>query len=149
MGDFPVSSFRLGETGLLRVLGELEKQIMEAIWGSGAVAIRDVWAALSRERDISFNAVMTVMNRLVEKGLLAREGQKGGYVYSAVYDRSEFLGHVSERVAQGLVEDFGEFAVPQFLKALETASPDLLAKLREALGEEGARSLDGADDSGE
>ena len=42
---------------------------MEILWAS-KTTIRDVQTIVSEEEPLSFNTVMTVMNRLIEKGSL-------------------------------------------------------------------------------
>ena len=73
----PISSFRLRERHLRRVLGDLEADVMEVLWRRGEASIREVWEELKRRRSITFNSIMTIMNRLVAKGLLRREDGRG------------------------------------------------------------------------
>ncbi|QIA27450.1 BlaI/MecI/CopY family transcriptional regulator [Thermaerobacter sp. PB12/4term] len=134
-GDHPIRIFRLGDQGLRRVLGELEATVMEVVWaGPGAVTIREVTERLSSSRQpLAFNTVMTVMNRLVAKGLLRRSGRKGSYTYRPAMDREAFLREVTRRVAAGLVQDFGSLAVSQFVDVLAEEAPDALAELEREL----------------
>jgi len=122
-----VLAFKLHERGLARVFGELEAEIMDAVWRSGSVTVGDVCVALGE--GANYKTVTTVMNRLVEKRVLVRERCSRAFVYRAVDSREDFLGRVSRRVAEGLVRDFGDVAVAQFVDAVDTIDPALLAKL--------------------
>lgn len=51
------------------VLGELELAVMRIAWSRPAVTVRDVLARLVKELSLAFTTVMTVMNRIVDKGL--------------------------------------------------------------------------------
>lgn len=130
----PIRTFRLGDQGLKRVLGELEAMVMEVVWASaGPVTIREVTERLRSHQPLAFNTVMTVMNRLVAKGLLKRSGRKGSYTYRPALEREAFLREVTRRVAAGLVQDFGTLAVSQFVDVLAEEAPDALAELEREL----------------
>lgn len=129
-----ISVFRLEGRGVVRVLGALEATIMGVVWGTaGPVTIRDVTSRLRRRRPWAFNTVMTVMNRLVDKGLLVRAGAKGSYTYQAAVGRDAFGRAVARQVADGLIRDFGKFAVTQFVEAAAEQDAAALAQLEAAL----------------
>jgi predicted transcriptional regulator len=126
----PVGTFRLQAEGLERVLGSIEAQVMEHVWAAAApVSIRAVHTALQPTRPRSFNTVVSVMNHLVDKGLLLRERARRGHVFRPAVTRDEFLRQVSRQVATGLIRDFGDLAVAQFLDALREHDPEALARL--------------------
>lgn len=55
----------------MRVLGELEAQVMHRIWArAGAVTVRDIVDDLQNDRPIAYTTVMTVMDNLRKKGCL-------------------------------------------------------------------------------
>lgn len=129
-----ISVFRLEGRGVGRVLGALEATIMGVVWdAAGPVTIRDVTSRLQRRRPWAFNTVMTVMNRLVDKGLLARTGVKGSHAYRAAVSRDAFAQSVTRHVATGLIREFGELAVTQFVEAAAREDAAALARLEDAL----------------
>ena len=65
---------------------------MAAVWSLGEGAVDDVRAELPRPRRSAYNTVQTVMNRLVERGLLERERRGRGFVYSAPMTRRRTCG---------------------------------------------------------
>jgi predicted transcriptional regulator len=121
-----------------RVLGPLETEVIEEVWRQGeTTTIRRVWDALRRQRPMSFNTVMTVMNRLAEKGILIRRGQTGSYRFFARVNREVFLAGVSKAIAAGLIRDFGDYAVAEFVAALREADPEKLEELRRTVAAAG------------
>src|SRR5579875_1376567 len=116
--------------GEQKYLGELQARIMEIVWSSGPVTVRDVLEDLAAERDLAYTTVMTVMTRLWEGGTLLRERVGKTYVYRAAGSREEFRASISGAIVQDLVADFGEMALAQFADALERADPARLARLR-------------------
>ena len=115
--SFSVISFRLNQEGLARVFGELEAQIMEAVWQLEEPTVQAVCDFLGPEHN--YKTVMTVMNRLVEKGALNRCRRSRAFVYQPGQSREAFLRRVSQAVMGGLVRDFGGLAVAQFVETLD------------------------------
>ena len=140
MDNERLHSFKLDHRGAARVFGELEATVMEAVWRLGEPTVADVCDALGP--DANYKTVMTVMNRLVAKGILARRRTGRAFLYSAVESREALMEHVSRRVVEGLLQDFGALAVAQFMDALDTVDPQLVAELQarvKARGESGGQ----------
>ncbi len=128
-GGGTVRAFRLGGTGLERVLGELEAAVMEAVWQRGEASVQEVCDTLGPEHN--YKTVMTVMNRLVEKRLLSRRKLSKAFLYSSLESRQDFLDRVSRTVVAGLVRDFGSSAITQFVDVVNEMAPEELAALEE------------------
>ncbi|MBI2755917.1 MAG: BlaI/MecI/CopY family transcriptional regulator [Chloroflexi bacterium] len=120
--------------GLDRLLGGLEREIMELLWLRGETSVRDVFEALnarrSEGRQLAYTTVMTVMARLADKGLLARHLVGKAHAYRVTCSRDMFLASASENLARQLVEDFGEAAIAGFVNVLQRVAPERLAALR-------------------
>ena len=134
---FRPKQLRLDEEGLSSVLGFLEAEIMEAVWRTGDTSVRAVREALAAKKEYSFNTIMTVMNRLVAKRLLAKRQQAGAFAYRAAVAREEFTREVSRSVASALVADGSLFQLAAFVEALRERSADDLKKLKEIIQQEG------------
>ena len=72
---------------------------MPAMWELGEATVEEVRRALPRGRKRAYTTLQTVMNRLVERGLLDRERRGRGYVYRARYNEAAF---VSRRIKDQL-----------------------------------------------
>lgn len=115
-------------------LGELEAEIMEAVWNLESASVRQILNRLKKKRDIAYTTVMTVMGRLCDKLILKRKfNGDGAYVYTAVQAKSNFLAAASKRAISGLLKEFGEVAVAQFVDAVESSSLKNLEEWREKL----------------
>lgn len=129
-----VHRFDLGKSGLRRVLGELQARIMEAVWRLETPTINDICAALGP--DVHYKTVMTVTNRLAEKGLLVRERTtQRAFAYRAAVDRDAFLSQVAASVANGLVAEFGRTALARLVDAAEQIDPSYLDELERLVRE--------------
>lgn len=120
---------RSGE-GIEKLLGELELEVMRVVWARPTVTVRDVLDTLSATRPLAYTTVMTVMSRLVDKGLLATEKQGKTYLYRAAQTAEEFKAQAVGRVVQSLLANFGgEMAISQFVEQLSAIDPDQLQQL--------------------
>ncbi|MEW6545580.1 MAG: BlaI/MecI/CopY family transcriptional regulator [Bacillota bacterium] len=120
--------FRPRETGLTKVLGELEAEVMEVAWRLGRVTVRDVLGHLAGKRPLAYTTVMTTMTRLAQKGLLEREQERNYYVYRPALTREDFMDRVARTVLDGLLE---EFARPVFSHLVERMGTEDEARLLE------------------
>lgn len=123
-----VQTFKLDRRGLARVFGELEAQIMDVVWKLGEPTVGDVCDHL--DAGCNYKTVMTVMNRLVDKGILSRRRVGRAYSYVPCESREAFLSRVSRNVMEGLLEDFGDVAIAQFITAVDRVDPTQLAELQ-------------------
>lgn len=123
-----IQAFKLDQRGLARVFGELEAAVMDAVWTLREATVADVCRRLGK--DDQYKTVMTVMNRLVRKGALSRRRESRAYLYSATEAREAFEAKLSRSVAEGLLRDYGDLAVAQFVDALDAVDPVLLERLQ-------------------
>ncbi|MBI3287728.1 MAG: BlaI/MecI/CopY family transcriptional regulator [Chloroflexi bacterium] len=129
--------FKLNRSGLSRILGELEARITEAVWDLEQPTVQDVCDRLGGKAN--YRTVMTVMNRLVKKGLLRRYKEGRAFRYVPSETREAFLESVSQQVVRGLLDDFGELALAQFVDVLDEIPAEQIEALRELIRRRGGR----------
>jgi predicted transcriptional regulator len=66
-------------TGKVLLLGPLEIRVMEVLWAAGESSVRDVVDKLDRK--LAYTTVMTTLDRLFKKGLLARQKTDRAFLY--------------------------------------------------------------------
>ena len=111
--------------------GPLESETLDAVWRAAKpVAVRDVVERLNEDRPepLAYTTVMTVMSRLAEKGILARQKAGRSYLYEASAPDAAGLA------VQGVLRAHGEAAVAHFVNEAQ-ADPTVLRKLRRLLAE--------------
>lgn len=117
-----------------KVLGELEAEIMETVWKFKNVSVRDVFDKLKKHRIVAYTTVMTIMGRLVNKGILKRKlDGSGAYIYTSSRSKEEFLAISSRRLIKSLINNFGEMAIAQFIGVIEDSNLKDLAKWQKKL----------------
>jgi predicted transcriptional regulator len=96
------SSRQILENGL----GALERDVMEIAWRRLEVSVRDACEQLGS--DVAYTTVMTTMDRLFKKGLLARRKVGRAFVYHAAATKTEMEGAVATELVQSLLQRDGE-----------------------------------------
>lgn len=103
-----------------KVLGELESEVMEIVWQSKEpVFVRTVTRSLQKKRPIAYTTVMTIMNRLVDKGLLHRQSEGRAYQYQHALSKDKFLTRISHQIIKNFISSFGDVAIAHFVSELE------------------------------
>ena len=118
--------------GVEKLLGELEGAIMDFLWARGEATGPEVVEELNRSRSLAYTTVLTVMGRLVEKGLLTQHkvGRPHPHLYRPAMSREAYTAEAASQIVHSLVEDFGDIALAQFSRELDSLDPARLASLR-------------------
>lgn len=115
---------RPSATAVDRLLGDLEAAVMRLMWARPAGTVRDILGDLTDAgRPLAYTTVMTVMGRLVGKGLLTRELTGKTHLYRAAMTEEEFLRGAAAEQVQALVDEFGDLAIAQILARVSDLSP--------------------------
>jgi len=130
-----VPDFKPSKEGLRQILGDLEADIMELVWARGQCTVRDVYEGLleSRERELAYTTVMTVMGRLADKALLLREVIGNTHVYMPVLQRQAYLARVVGEVLDALLMSHREQTISQLASRIKHVDQSELSRLEAAL----------------
>ena len=121
---------RLSADGLAKVLGDLESRVMRAVWAIGRpVPARAVHDRIVRTHRVAPLTVITVLNKLVAKGLLRRDKRDDLLHFSATLSESEFRAQASRRVMEGILSFGPEAVTSSFVDVLAERNPEQLAEL--------------------
>src|SRR5688572_1339232 len=121
---------RLSAEGLAKVLGDLEARVMRAMWRlNRPTAARLVHERVAQEHPVALHTVITVLNKLVAKGLLRREKVADVFHYEASLTEAEFLAQASRRVVEGILSLGPDAVAASFVDVLAERDPVRLAEL--------------------
>jgi predicted transcriptional regulator len=81
-------------------LGEQELEILRYVAEHAPISVREVASRFGDSHRLARTTILTVMERLRNKGYLTRRKREGVYVYAPVFPQGQLL--------QGLVRDFVE-----------------------------------------
>ena len=101
-GPFLFWGFKSSHEMLENSLGALERDVMAIAWDRGEISVRDACARLGSA--VAYTTVMTTMDRLFKKRLLARRKVGRAFVYRAAATRDELEGAVAAELMQSLVQ---------------------------------------------
>jgi predicted transcriptional regulator len=121
---------RLSATGLGKVLGDLEARIMRAVWDLGRPAsARLIHERVADDHDVALLTVITVLNKLVEKGLLSRAKRDDLLHFEPRLSEEAFMAHASRRVVEGILSFDADVMAASFVDVLAERDPEKLAEL--------------------
>lgn len=128
-----IKNFKYDEVGLHRFFGPLEANIMEYLWDKDEQSIKAVQQSLELDKPINFNTVMTVMNRLVEKGILEKRSEGRLSLFRPVQSKEEFFEEQSKKLTENLLDEFGGAVISHMLDAMKDADQGLIEKLEQKI----------------
>jgi predicted transcriptional regulator len=128
-----IKNFRYDQVGLNRFFGPLEAKIMEILWNGNEMSIKEVQQTIEKEKEINFNTVMTVMNRLVEKNILQKRLEGRTSFYKPIKTKEEFIDEQSRKLTENLLDEFGGVVVNHMLDTLHEVDQSLIEKLEQKL----------------
>jgi predicted transcriptional regulator len=114
-----------------------ESQVMEALWRKSPLSPEDIIAATAKANDWGPGTVRTLITRLLHKGALSGAREEGGYFYTPLISREDYVQSESQMLLDRL---FGGQVAPLVAhfashRKLTTADIKKLRKLIEELEE--------------
>jgi predicted transcriptional regulator len=110
--------------------GALEKEIMDVLWASEEATVSEVNDLLTAPR--AHNTVMTVLDRLHEKGLVCREKRGRAWVYKASVLPEEIVGRrLGDLLQEG--EGVSNALLLAFVDRTERVAPQVLDRLAQLI----------------
>jgi predicted transcriptional regulator len=111
-------------------LGELESAILGVLWDGGTkLSVRRVQECLERDQAPAYTTVMTVLDRMFDKGLVARQKDGKAFVYWPTFTREAYLGEQAARMLTELEVPVQRDVLMAFLDSAEHADPAVLDEL--------------------
>jgi BlaI family transcriptional regulator, penicillinase repressor len=108
--------------------GELQLQVMSAVWRLGSPTVEQVRSALPSRYRGAYNTIQTILNRLVERGMLTRRKVGLAFEYRARLSEAEYLSRSISQTLAGASMDARQAALAQLIGGLKDAE---LTELRQ------------------
>jgi len=103
------------------ITGELQTQVMSALWRLGSGTVEQVRTALPRRYRGAYNTVQTVLNRLAERGLLSRHRSGNAFEYRPVMSEAEYLTRSISQTLAAASMDARQAALARLIGGLDKA----------------------------
>lgn len=109
--------------------GELQTQIMSTIWRLGSGTVEDIRDALPGRYRGAYTTIQTVLNRLADRGLLARERHGRSFTYTPSVSEADYLSRSISRALAGASSDTRQIVLAQLYGQLDASELGELAEL--------------------
>lgn len=103
--------------------GELE--VLKILWERGPATVREVHDALNAERPRAYTSVMSLMNVMAEKGLVARHPKGRAFEYEAIAEREATLAGMVGDLLSRAFEGSASLLVAQLLEQSQPTTDEL------------------------
>jgi predicted transcriptional regulator len=136
------TEFKPHEESLTKVLGDLEADVMEALWNLQEAQVRDIHKEISQKRKVAVTTVATILDRLHEKGFVGRTLKKSRsvyYEYRPLITREQLENTVVRDVLKGLFETFSEPVVSYLVDSSGLEDAKKIEEFRQNLENIGKR----------
>ena len=115
--------------------GELQTQIMTALWRLGGGTVEQVRSALPPRYRGAYNTIQTVLNRLAERGLLTRQRTGNAIEYRPAVSEAEYLSSSISQTLAAASMDARQTALALLIGGLGKDELADLQQLAKQLGE--------------
>ena len=112
--------FKSSREFLEKSLGSLERELMTLAWAHTEITVRGACDALGS--GVAYTTVMTAMDRLFKKGLLARRKAGRAFVYQATATRAEIDDAVASEIVHSLLHRENGEALPILSSLVDAVS---------------------------
>jgi predicted transcriptional regulator len=116
------------------IQGELQTQLMSALWRLGSGSVEDIRQELPPRYRGAYTTVQTVLNRLAERGLLARSKDGRNIVYRPTVSEAQYLSQTIRNTLAGASSDARQAALAELIGGLDSDELGELRKLAKDAG---------------
>lgn len=126
-GPDGILSGSMGE--MTPIHGELQTQVMAALWRLDAGTVEAVRQALPQRYRGAYTTVQTVLNRLTDRELVARERHGRTFVYRPRLSEAEYLSRTIQLTLAGASSGARQAALAQLIGTIDEHELGELQKL--------------------
>jgi len=112
--------FKSSEPGLEKIIGRLERAILEILWENQGIPGREIHQRILKERKLAYTTTLTVLDRMVKKGTVIRKREGSLFLYYPSLKKDEFERQVASTVIKGIYEIAPFPAISVFVDLLST-----------------------------
>jgi predicted transcriptional regulator len=109
----------------LKMLTDVELELMTILWRRGEGSVNDVMEGLSSDRDLAYTSVSTILRILEQKAVLKTRKEGRGHIYIPVLKKSDYESRAVRDVVERVFEGTPVALVRQLLGSVEMKPADL------------------------
>jgi predicted transcriptional regulator len=115
-------------------LGDLQLKIMKVLWQRGECTVADVYADISKERDLAYTTIATMLRKMEVRGHVAHRADGRTFIYKAAIDSHAVTSNMSDHLLDRLFEGSLADLVCHLLDTREVSRTEL-AKIEKLIAE--------------
>lgn len=100
-------------------LSNLEQEIMDIVWELKQASIRDVLNKISKDRQLAYNTIGTILTRLENKGLVIKKEGDGSHIYKPKLSKESYGKAIIDGFMQRVIHSFGKTAISSFAESID------------------------------
>jgi predicted transcriptional regulator len=112
-----------------QTLTEAELPMMQVLWEKGPASVNEVAEALSKDKPVAYNTVLTMMRILERKGYIKHTKEGRAFIYQPVVNQGEASRTAVRQLLNRFFKDSPELLVLNLLRD-ERMDEDELERLR-------------------
>ncbi len=113
------------KTKIDKPLTEAELPLMNTIWNLGPCTVKDVLTEVSKEKELAYTSVATIMKILETKGFLKSFKSDKAHTYEALISREEYGSQSLNHLADNIFDGDRSMMVMRLLEAGDLSKKDL------------------------
>jgi predicted transcriptional regulator len=117
---------------LEKPLTEAELQLMNCIWSLGSCTVKEVQTEVSKEKDLAYTSVATIMKILEGKGILKSTKSDKAHIYTSLISKEDYEKQSLDYLAENLFQGDSSVMVMRLLDSSNLSTQELKA-IREVL----------------
>jgi predicted transcriptional regulator len=121
-------------TGRALIQGDLQEQVMRVMWRIQHGSVDDVRRGLPRRQRGAYTTIQTILNRLVDRGLLKREKRGRAYVYAPRLTEADYVSQSLTRALSGASEEARMAALANLVGGLDDSEMSEINALADEIG---------------
>jgi predicted transcriptional regulator len=113
-------TFNSSEQGLEKIIGRLERSILDILWENQGIPGREIHQRMLNERKLAYTTTLTILDRMVKKGSALRKKEGSLFLYYPSMKKEEFEQRVASTMIRGIYEMAPSPAISAFVEILSS-----------------------------
>lgn len=108
-------------------LTEVELQLMNVIWSLGSCTVKEVQTEISKDRELAYTSIATIMKILETKGIIKSTKNDKAHLYVSLISKENYEGQSLEHLAENLFQGDHSQMVMRLINDTHLTKKDLEA----------------------
>jgi BlaI family penicillinase repressor len=103
----------------MKDLSKREIEVMDILWELKRSSVRDIAERIKSEQKLAYTTVATLLQRLYDKGFVARVEEGIGYMYTPKLSKEVYTKNMASSFLTRFIGSFGDIGIASFAESIE------------------------------